>query len=162
MYKRQDLPYQFISALDGNKGAGRLAQNFFKTVGVFPGISGIGEKALSKAEIAGANLYLNKFLNLEKTDLTFGASYIGRYQNNSTNDLIPANVKSLGARVNLYSGRFSLNLEGIIKDSDVIANEGVILSDKLYDGTALQLDLGYSKKGLGLNTTFRRLENFNF
>ena len=61
--RENDLPYQFISALDGNKGAGRLAQNFFKTVGVFPGISGIGEKALSKAEIAGANLYLNKFLN---------------------------------------------------------------------------------------------------
>ena len=119
---------------------------------------------LNEATIQGVdtNLNLNKFLNLDKTDLTIGASYIGRYQNNSTNDLIPANVKSLGARVDLYSGRFSLNFEGIIKDSDVIANEGIILSDKLYDGTALQLDLGYSKKGLGLNTTFRRLENFNF
>ncbi|MDC1372025.1 DUF6029 family protein [Flavobacteriaceae bacterium] len=119
---------------------------------------------LNESTIQGidSNLSLNKFLNFEKTDLTIGASYVGRYQNNSTNDLIPANVKSLGARVDLYSGRFSLNLEGIIKDSDVIANEGIILSDKLYDGTALQLDLGYSKKGLGLNTTFRRLENFNF
>ena len=119
---------------------------------------------LNESTIQGidSNLSLNKFLNFEKTDLTIGASYVGRYQNNSTHDLIPANVKSLGARVDLYSGRFSLNLEGIIKDSDVIANEGVILSDKLYDGTALQLDFGYSKKGLGINATFRRLENFSF
>ena len=32
----------------------------------------------------------------------------------------------------------------------------------MYDGTALQIDFGYSKKGLGINTSMRRLENFNF
>ena len=32
----------------------------------------------------------------------------------------------------------------------------------MYDGTALQIDIGYSKKGFGINTSMRRLENFNF
>jgi len=119
---------------------------------------------LNEATIQGidSNLNLNKFFNFEELDLSIGASYIGRYQNNSANTLIPANVKSLGGRFNLYSGKFSLNFEAIIKDADVIANEGVIQSNKLYDGTALQVDFGYSKKGLGLSSTFRRLENFNF
>ena len=119
---------------------------------------------INEATIQGidSNLNLNKFFNFEELDLSIGASYIGRYQNNSANTLIPANVKSLGGRFNLYSGKFSLNFEAIIKDADVIANEGVIQSNKLYDGTALQVDFGYSKKGLGLSSTFRRLENFNF
>ena len=38
----------------------------------------------------------------------------------------------------------------------------VIASDKLYDGTALQVNAGYAQKGLGINATFRRLENFSF
>jgi len=119
---------------------------------------------LNEATIQGidSNLNLNKFLKFEELDLSIGASYVGRYQDNSTNNLIPANVKALGARLDLYYGRFSLNFEAITKDADVIANEGVIQSNKLYDGTALQLDLGYSKKGLGISSTFRRLENFNF
>jgi len=61
--KENDLPAPFIAHLDQNKGAGRLAANFFKTAGVFPGIASMGESAISKAEIAGANLYLNQFLN---------------------------------------------------------------------------------------------------
>ena len=62
----------------------------------------------------------------------------------------------------MYAGDFSLNIEGAIKDPDVIANENVLVSNRKYDGTALQVDFGYSKKGIGINTTFRRLENFNF
>jgi len=112
---------------------------------------------LNEATIQGvdSNLNLNKFFNFEELDLSIGASYIGRYQSNSANNLMPANVKSLGTRFNLYFGKFSLNFEAIIKDADIIANEGVIQSNKLYDGTALQIDLGYSKKGLGLSSTFR-------
>ena len=65
----------------------------------------------------------------------------------------------MGGRFNLYSGKFSLNFEAIIKDADVIANEGVIQSNKLYDGTALQVDFGYSKKGIGFDANLRRVEN---
>ena len=58
------LPAPFIAHLDQNKGAGRLAAKaFLKLLVYFPGIASMGESAISKAEIAGANLYLNQFLN---------------------------------------------------------------------------------------------------
>ena len=82
-------------------------------------------------------------------------SYVGRYQNNGTNDTIPSIVNAYGGRLNFVAGDFYGGLEAIIKDPDVIANEGQLSSNKLYDGTAMQVDLGYAKKGLGINATFR-------
>ena len=114
--------------------------------------------------IQGLNteINLNQILNLKEVDLSIGSSIVNRYQENGSNDSIPSNVTAYGGRVNMYAGDFSLNIEGAIKDPDVIANENTLVSNRLYDGTALQVDFGYSKKGIGINTTFRRLENFNF
>ena len=106
-----------------------------------------------------ADISLNQILNLKEIDLSIGASLVNRYQKDGFK---PSNVSAYGGRVNMYAGDFSLNIEGAIKDPDVIANENVVVSDRQYDGTAFQIDFGYSKKGLGINTTFRRLENFNF
>jgi len=106
-----------------------------------------------------ADISLNQILNLKEIDLSIGSSLVNRYQKDGFK---PSNVSAYGGRVNMYAGDFSLNIEGAIKDPDVIANENVVVSDRQYDGTALQIDFGYSKKGLGINTTFRRLENFNF
>jgi len=114
--------------------------------------------------IQGLNteISLNQMFNLKEVDLSIGSSIVNRYQEDGANDSIPSNVSAYGARLNMYAGDFSLNIEGVIKDPDVIANENNLVSNRLYDGTALQLDFGYSKKGIGINTTFRRLENFNF
>ena len=106
-----------------------------------------------------ADISLNQILNLKEIDLSIGASLVNRYQKDGFK---PSNVSAYGGRVNMYAGDFSLNIEGAIKDPDVIANENVVVSNRQYDGTAFQIDFGYSKKGLGINTTFRRLENFNF
>ena len=62
----------------------------------------------------------------------------------------------------MFYEKFYLNIEVAKKNSDVLANENIILSQRKYDGTALQLDMGYSRKGLGINTSLRRLENYNF
>jgi len=114
--------------------------------------------------IQGLNteISLNQMFNLKEVDLSIGSSIVNRYQEDGANDSIPSNVSAYGGRLNMYAGDFSLNIEGVIKDPDVIANENNLVSNRLYDGTALQLDFGYSKKGIGINTTFRRLENFNF
>ena len=109
-----------------------------------------------------ANLYISEALNMEKVELSIGASYVGRYQSSGTNDSIPSTVNAYGGRFNFVAGDFYGGIEAIIKDPDVIANEGQISSNKLYDGTAMQVDLGYARKGLGVNATFRRLENFAF
>ena len=65
-------------------------------------------------------------------------------------------------RFNKFYEKFYLNIEVAKKNSDVLANENIILSQRKYDGTALQLDVGYSRKGLGINTSLRRLENFKY
>ena len=108
------------------------------------------------------NIDISEALDMESIGLTFGASYVGRYQSTGTNDKIPSTVNAYGGRFDFTAGDFYGGIEANIKDPDVIANEGQISSNKLYDGTSMQVDLGYSRKGLGINGTFRRLENFAF
>ncbi|MFT4698976.1 MAG: hypothetical protein ACI9SJ_002134 [Flavobacteriaceae bacterium] len=119
---------------------------------------------LSEGTIGGidANLDLSSALSIEKVDLKLGMSYVARYQDNGTNDEIPSTVGAFGGRIDFSVGKFYGAIEAITKDEDVVANEGMLSSNKLYDGTALQVDLGFAQKGLGINYTFRRLENFNF
>ena len=109
-----------------------------------------------------ANLDISHALNIESFEIDFGASYVGRYQSTGTNDTIPSTVNAYGGRLNFTAGNFYGGIEGNIKDPDAIANEGQLSSNKLYDGTSMQVDLGYAKKGIGVNATFRRLENFVF
>lgn len=109
-----------------------------------------------------ANLDLSSIMNLETIDLRLGASYVGRYQSNGANDTIPANVNAYGGRLDFVISNFYGGIEAITKDPDVLVNDEVVTSPQLFDGTALQFNMGYAQKGLGINTTFRRLENFTF
>ena len=118
----------------------------------------------SNSVISGLNsdYNLNKLLISEKLDISVGLGFVNRYQNLDAGFNEPKNVSVLGGRFNMFYEKFYFNLEVAKKNSDVLANENIILSQRKYDGTALQLDVGYSRKGLGINTSFRRLENFNF
>ncbi|MCW8981749.1 MAG: DUF6029 family protein [Altibacter sp.] len=109
-----------------------------------------------------ANFNLSTALAMEAVDLRLGASYVGRYQSQGTNEAIPSSVNAYGGRLDFVLDNFYGGVEAITKDPDVIANEGQLVSNKLYDGTALLVNLGYAQKGLGINTTFRRLENWSF
>jgi hypothetical protein len=109
-----------------------------------------------------ANLDLSEALTIEKVGITVGASYVGRFQDRGTNDTIPSTVNAFGGRLDIDAGKFYGGIEVITKGPDAIANEGSLVSNKLYDGTAMLVNAGYAKKGLGINGTFRRLENFSF
>lgn len=109
-----------------------------------------------------ANIDVSTALNIEKVDVRFGASYVGRHQDRGTNDTIPSNVNAFGGRLDVIAGNFYGGIEAITKGDDVIANEGQLSSNKKYDGTAMLVNAGYGQKGLGVNATFRRLENFSF
>lgn len=109
-----------------------------------------------------ANLDLSALMNIDAVDLKFGASYVGRYQDNGANDTIPASVNAYGGRLDFVAGNFYGGVEANTKDPDVLINETIVTSPQLFDGTALLVNLGYAQKGLGINTTFRRLENFAF
>ena len=108
------------------------------------------------------NLDVGQMLDLEKVGITVGASYVGRFQDRGTNDTIPSTVNAYGGRLDIDAGKFYGGIEVITKGPDAIANEGALVSNKLYDGTAMLVNAGYAQKGLGINGTFRRLENFSF
>ncbi len=109
-----------------------------------------------------ANVDLSGLMNMDAVDLKLGASYVGRYQSNGSSDTIPANVNAYGGRLDFVVSNFYGGVEAITKDPDVLINEEVVTTPQLFDGTALQVNLGYAQKGLGINSTFRRLENFTF
>src|SRR5690606_5681465 len=119
---------------------------------------------VSEGTIQGldANLDVSDLLKIEAIDVRLGGSYVGRYQSNGPNDSIPANINAYGGRLDFVAQNFYGGVEAITKDPDVIVNEEVISSPQHFDGTALQVNLGYAQKGLGINSTFRRLENFSF
>lgn len=119
---------------------------------------------VSESTVQGldANLNLSDLLNIEEVDLKLGASYVGRYQSNHGNDSIPSTVNAYGGRLDFVIDNFYGGVEAITKDSDVLVHDGYISSPQLFDGTAFLFNLGYAQKGLGINTTFRRLENFAF
>ena len=118
----------------------------------------------SNSVISGlnSNIDISEFLKLKKFGFTLGVSHLNRYQKLDAGFGEPENVNISGARLDLFYKDFYVNAELVKKGKDVIANEEEILSERMYDGTAIQIDLGYSKKGLGINTSIRRLENFNF
>ena len=118
----------------------------------------------SNSVISGidSNIDISGILKLNNLGFNFGLSNLNRYQKLDAGFGEPVNVQITGARFDLFYKDFYVNAELAKKGKDVIANEGEILSQRKYDGTALQIDIGYSKKGLGINTSMRRLENFNF
>lgn len=109
-----------------------------------------------------AEIDLGTALKMGELDLRVGASYVGRYQDTGVNDSIPSTVNSYGGRLTFSIGNFYGGIEATIKDPDVIANEGELISNRLYDGSAMQVDLGYAQKGLGVSGSFRRVENWSF
>ena len=50
------------------------------------------------------------------------------------------------------------NFEYVYKGEQAAYFSG-IPTEKYYDGNALLVNLGYSTRGFGINTTFRRMEN---
>ena len=118
----------------------------------------------SNSVISGvnSNIDISEIVKLNKFSFTIGVSHLNRYQKLNAGFGEPENVNVSGVSLDLFYKDFYINAELAKKGKDVIANEGEILSERMYDGTALQVDIGYSKKGLGINTSMRRLENFNF
>ena len=119
---------------------------------------------LSEGTLQGldANIDISQGLSIESIDIKMGASYVARYQDVGAQLELPSNVNVVGGRLDVVKGNFYGGLELASKSKDALFFEGQLVSPKLYDGTALQLNVGYGQKGLGINGTFRRLENFNF
>jgi hypothetical protein len=121
---------------------------------------------VSKSDIYGADLdiALSSIFKLETTDISLGLTYVARDEKTA---IVNPNFDDV---TNGYAGRLSLNHNSFYISSEfnyktkdaVVQQPGVIDNRLIKPGSALLLNLGYSKKGFGVDASFRRLENMTF
>lgn len=120
---------------------------------------------VSGGDVFGFNSDINlfKLLKIESSDLSVGFSYVGRYEET---DMINPDFDELtnayAGRFNFSKGNFYWSTEFNYKSKDGVLYDSNIVDDYTKPGTALLMNFGYSKKGFGLDATFRRLENISF
>ena len=101
------------------------------------------------------------FENLLPTDvvLTFGGSFVSRYQNDNNSLLkLPENVFAWSARSSLNTSLFAFNGEFAYKYNDPNATNRYSYNP----GTALYLTASVYPQDLGLNVSYHRLDNMDF
>ena len=120
---------------------------------------------ISEGEIYGFNSEIDaaSIFNFKNTSLDIGLSYVGRKEETtflepSFNEL----TNSLSGRIDYYHNNFYSNAEYVIKSEDAIKQGGQLSNRLVKPGNALLFNTGYSKRGFGIDATFRRLENMNF
>jgi len=131
-------------------------QRFFWDVG--PGIVRGGD-----AEFA-LNDIIPSFSD-SRTKLTFGGSIVSKYQPSeeilfdaSKKYNLPENVAAFAGRVNISRGKINLNAEYAYKVNDPNSENSFIYRH----GEALLVSASYSKKGLGIILTGKRVDNMAF
>ncbi len=119
---------------------------------------------VSHGDIYGfdSDFNLSTLLNFEESDLSVGASYVGRYEKIDLPD------PSFDALTNMFAGRFnfihnSFYISGEYnhkqKDGVLVGTQNVLSNDFVKPGNAVLLNFGFSKEGLGVDATLRRTEN---
>ena len=124
---------------------------------------------LSESNIYGLNseINLSTILGYKKTGLNLGLSFVGKdepYEGNPGFKAadFPNYVYTTSTRIDFTKGKFYSNAAYVYKSDDVRIKNGLVHEGAKYDGNALLLTVGYSKKGLGVSATLRRLENMLF
>ena len=106
-----------------------------------------------------AEIELSEILKAKKINYGLGLSYVNRREE-IKNFNVPSSTYLTSARGNIEIGAFSADAEYAFKSKDALVEFGNIRPELQFDGDAYLFNIGYSKKGLGINTSFRRLENF--
>ncbi len=117
----------------------------------------------SDGTIAGLNsdIELSSLLNVKKVAFGLGVSFVNR-KNNDTLVGNAANNYLTSTRVNFKWKSFTADFEYAFKSKDALVEFGNVRPELQFDGDAYLLNLGFTKKGFGVNANFRRLENFGF
>ncbi|MFD0963462.1 DUF6029 family protein [Pseudofulvibacter geojedonensis] len=127
--------------------------------------------SVANSDIFGGNAEFNAadIIKSDKlTDLTLGLSYVGKkeeYKTTNNDSNVPENVNAYSARLDISAGKFNIGGEYVHKSKDARLNKGSSPSfseKRTFTGNAILFTTGFSQKGLGINYTFRRLENMRF
>lgn len=137
--------------------------NNFTTIKGLIGKNRLGFET-TEGTVGGMDIETNliRLFNKENysTSVTAGFSYVGQNENyTGPIDDFPQNYNNISARLG-YSGSSGIyvNAEYVYKGERPLIS-GEQPSEKYYNGNALLVNLGYSTKGFGISTTFRRMEN---
>jgi len=102
---------------------------------------------------------LVKKWNDQKLRVTFGSSFVSRYQEDSDPIYkLPENVAAWSPRLQINRGGFSLGTEYARKINDPSADNNFIYKP----GEALLVNASYSANRLGINLTAKRVDNMSF
>ena len=121
---------------------------------------------VANSDIYGTDLdfTVSDVLKLKTTEISLGLTYVGRYE---TTNIVNPNFNNLtnayAARLNFVNNSFYASSEFNYKSNDAIVQiTDQINNNFIKPGNALLINTGYSKKGFGIDATFRRLENMSF
>jgi len=121
---------------------------------------------VTKSVVYGADteIILSDIFRLETYDVSLGLTFVAR---DEKTDIVNPNfddvTNAFAARINVNHDSFYLSSEFNYKTEDaVVQTPGIIDNNLIKPGNALLLNLGYSKKGFGIDASFRRLENMSF
>ncbi|MES2484897.1 MAG: DUF6029 family protein [Bacteroidota bacterium] len=121
---------------------------------------------VSDGDIYGfdSDFNLSTLFKFQESDLTFGASYVGRYQKlPEAIDTFDALTNAVSGRLNFIHGAFYASGEYSYKTEDGVLNtQNKLTNSFVKPGNAILLNAGYSKECLGIDATVRRTENFKF
>lgn len=119
---------------------------------------------ISEGTVTGVNTEFSLGTALElETGIDLGASYVQRYQESTSSDVnFPATVGMYSARADLTFTSFFIGGEYVYKEQDAYVNDMQVFVGNYQDGRALLVNAGYATKGLGVNATFRAMENMTF
>ena len=132
---------------------------------------GIYGQQRSGFEVSNGKIYgfdsevaLGQALNLEKSEVTLGLSYVGRDETTAvTNPNFNSLTNAFAGRLNYSYNAFYASTEYNYKSKDAILEvRDQIENNFIKPGSALLINMGYSGKGFGWDGTFRRLENMSF
>lgn len=111
---------------------------------------------------ADAQFHLNDLIKpLAKSglDLTLGGSFVSKYQvDNDPDFILPQNVGVYGARADLRFKKWTMNAEFTHKENDPSADNNYSYNT----GHSAILNVGYSKKGLGIVFSAKSVDNMSF
>ena len=128
-------------------------------------------KQRSGFNVANSNIYgtdldltISDFLKYQTTEITLGLTYVGR---DETTDFVNPNFNAL---TNAYAVRLGVNHNSIYASSEfnykspdaIVQVNNQVNNNFIKPGSALLINLGYSKKGFGVDATVRRIENMSF
>ncbi|MGV6846035.1 MAG: DUF6029 family protein [Lutibacter sp.] len=120
---------------------------------------------LASGYLLGSYTTINfkKLLSLKSTYLNYSFGVVGRHQNlNRTNTNFNLTTWAFSNSIAVAKKDSYLNLEYVFKNKDALVENKTFFDNRLFPGNAVLLNSGFSIKGVSINATFRRLENFEF